>query len=224
LEGDIARASWAFPLAGFLVGLIAAAVYWMADRLHLPPQAASVLAVVTTIFLTGAMHEDGLADTADGFGGGSTRERKLEIMRDSRVGAFGVCAVGVSLLMRWSAIASFDDPHAVAIALLVAHGAARAVLPAFMRQVPVARGDGLSSAAGAPPRASVAVALGLGLLALAFGFGPGGMLVAVAVLATIGLVLARLTLEQIGGQTGDVLGTLEQIAESALLLIAAALL
>src|SRR6201997_1223436 len=78
-DGDVARAAWAFPIAGALIGLIAAAVYWLADRLHIPPICASVLALVTSLLLTGAMHEDGLADTADGFGGGRTRETKLEI-------------------------------------------------------------------------------------------------------------------------------------------------
>jgi adenosylcobinamide-GDP ribazoletransferase len=127
-------------------------------------------------------------------------------------------------LLRFSAIASFDDPHRVAVALIVAHSAARAVLPAFMRLVPNARADGLSSAAGAPPPASIAIALALGLLALAFGFGPGGMLIAILVLTASGFALARLAISRIGGQTGDVLGTFEQVAEAALLLIAAALL
>jgi len=223
-EGDIARASWAFPIAGALIGLIAAAVYWLAERLHIPPSPASVLALATTIFLTGAMHEDGLADTADGFGGGATREKKLEIMRDSRIGTFGACALGLSLLLRWSALAALEDVRSVAIALIVAHGAARAVLPAFMSLVASARSDGLSSGAGQPPPASVAVALGLGIVALAIGFGLSAMLTGIVALAGIGLLLAWLALKQIGGQTGDVLGALEQAAEAAVLLLAATLL
>jgi adenosylcobinamide-GDP ribazoletransferase len=222
-DGDIARASWAFPLAGLLIGLIAAAIYWLADRLHVPPQAASVLAIATTIVLTGAVHEDGLADTADGFGGGKTRERKLEIMRDSRIGTFGACALGLSLLLRWSALASLDDTHSVTIALAVSQSTARAALPAFMRFVPLARKDGLSSGAGQPPPASVAIALALGLLALVLGFGPSATLAGALVLAAIGFLLARLTIDQIGGQTGDVLGAFEQTVEAGLFLIAAAL-
>jgi adenosylcobinamide-GDP ribazoletransferase len=222
-DGEVARASWALPLAGMLVGVVSAAVYWLAQRLHIASQPAAVLALAASILLTGAMHEDGLADTADGLGGGKTRERKLEIMRDSRIGTFGALALAVSLLMRWSAIASIDDPRSVAIALVVAHGAARATLPAFMAFVPPARPDGLSSGAGQPPPQSIAIALGLGIIALGLGFGATAMLVGILVLAAISALLARLSREQIGGQTGDVLGALEQTAEAALLLIAAAL-
>ena len=223
-EGDVARASWALPIAGALIGLIAAMVYSLAERLHIPPTAASVLALAATVLLTGAMHEDGLADTADGFGGGRTRERKLEIMRDSRIGTFGACALGLSLLLRWSAIAALEDSRSVAIALIVAHGAARATLPAFMSLVAPARGEGLSSDAGQPPPASVAIALGLGIVALAIGFGMSAMLKGVAALAAIGLLLTRLAQRHIGGQTGDVLGALEQTAEATLLLLATTLL
>ncbi|WP_024513669.1 adenosylcobinamide-GDP ribazoletransferase [Bradyrhizobium sp. Tv2a-2] len=223
-EGDLARASWAFPIAGALIGLIGAAVYWIADRLHLPPLAASVLALAATIFLSGAMHEDGLADAADGLGGGRTREKKLEIMRDSRIGTFGACALGLSLLLRWSALATLNDTRSVAIALIVAHAAARAVLPAFMSLVPPARSEGLSSSAGQPQPVSAAIALGLGIAALAIGFGLKAMLTGAVALAAIGLLLARLAQRQIGGQTGDVLGALEQAAEATLLLLATTLL
>jgi len=223
-DGDVARAGWAFPIAGALIGLIAAAVYWVAGRLHIPPLAASVLALATSVLLTGAMHEDGLADTADGFGGGNTREKKLEIMRDSRIGTFGACAIGLSLLLRWSALAAIDGTRSVTIALIVAHAAARSILPAFMSLVAPARTEGLSSGAGQPQPTSVAVALGLGIVALSIGFGLGAMLVGMVALAAIGLVLALLARRQIGGQTGDVLGALEQAAEAALLLLATTLL
>jgi adenosylcobinamide-GDP ribazoletransferase len=222
-DGDIARASWAFPVAGLLIGLIATAVYWLADRLHIPSQAGSTLVLATTVLFTGAMHEDGLADTADGFGGGRTREKKLEIMRDSRIGTYGACALGLSLLLRWSALSALDDVRSVAIALIVAHVAARAMLPVFMNLVPPARSEGLSSGAGQPPPASVAIALALGIITLALALGAGAMLKGVIVLAAIGLLFAWLAISQIGGQTGDVLGAVEQTAEAALLLIVAAL-
>jgi adenosylcobinamide-GDP ribazoletransferase len=222
--GDVARAGWAFPIAGALIGMVAAAVYWLADRAHIPPISASVLALAASVLLTGAIHEDGLADTADGLGGGRTREKKLEIMRDSRIGTFGACALGLSLLLRWSALAALEDTRTVAIALIVAHAGARAVLPAFMSLVAPARIDGLSSAAGQPPPGSAAIALGLGLIALSIGFGLGAMLTGVVALVAIGLLLAVLARRQIGGQTGDVLGALEQAAEAALLLLATTLL
>src|SRR5438093_13572986 len=81
-EGDVARARWTFPVAGLLVGLTGAIAYWLAVRANVAPLPAAALALAATLLLTGAMHEDGLADTADGLGGGS-REKKLEIMRDS---------------------------------------------------------------------------------------------------------------------------------------------
>src|SRR5260221_8571142 len=163
-DGEVARSSWALPVAGLLVGLAGAAVYSIANRLGLTPGPAAVLTLAVTVLVTGALHEDGLADTADGLGGGRTRERKLEIMRDSRVGTYGTCALIISLALRWSALVAIAEPWTVAAALLAAHAAARAGIPAFMWLVPLARSDGLSAAAGRPPGQSVAVALGLGML------------------------------------------------------------
>jgi len=223
-DGDVARASWAFPVAGLVVGLFGAAIFWLASRLHLPPMAASALAMTATVLLTGAMHEDGLADTADGFGGGKTRETKLAIMRDSRIGTYGACALALSLMLRWSALAEISEPRLVAVALISAHVSARAAVPIFMSLVSPARADGLSTSAGQPPRQSGTIALLLGTICLLISFGPSGALKALLVLGLIGLVLARLTIRQIGGQTGDVLGALEQSCEAAVLLIASSLL
>jgi adenosylcobinamide-GDP ribazoletransferase len=222
-EGDLARASWAFPLAGLMVGVAGAAVYWLASRVNLPAPPASALAIAATTLLTGAMHEDGLADTADGFGGGKTREQKLEIMRDSRIGAYGACALIISFMLRWSALAEIADPPFVAVALITAHVAARASLPAFMAFVPPARADGLSGGVGQPPPQSAAIALLLGAIGLFLGFGPGTAMFALSVLAAIGLLLAAFTQKQVGGQTGDVLGALEQAGEATILLIATSL-
>src|SRR5580693_4104088 len=145
---DIAHASWAFPIAGIVVGLIGAVVYALAFRLGLGPWPSAALCVAATLGVTGCLHEDGLADTADGFGGGATRERKLEIMRDSRIGAYGVCALVVSILIRAGVLASLADPGWVAWALIAAHGAGRATLPVLMFLVGPARADGLSVTAG----------------------------------------------------------------------------
>ena len=223
-EGDVARASWAFPLAGIVVGLAGAAVYWLAVRANVPPLPASALAIAATILITGAMHEDGLADAADGFGGGKTREQKLEIMRDSRIGTYGACALAISLMLRLSALAEIADPRLVAVALITAHAAARATLPAFMCFVQPARADGLSSGAGQPPPQSAAIAALLGTICLFLGFGPRGALVGLLMLALGGWLLAALAKKQVGGQTGDVLGALQQVGEAAILVIAAAIL
>jgi len=222
--GEVARAAWATPLAGLLVGLIGAAIYSIANGLGLTPGPSAVLALATTILVTGALHEDGLADTADGLGGGRTRERKLDIMRDSRIGTYGTCALIISFGLRWSALAAIADPWVIAAALPAAHAASRAGVPAFMWFVRPARSDGLSAAAGRPSAQSVAIALGLGVLCLVFSVGPGKAVIGLILLSLAGLVVGRLAVRQIGGQTGDILGALEQIGEIAILLLAAAVL
>jgi adenosylcobinamide-GDP ribazoletransferase len=218
-QGDIARASWAVPVAGALVGAAAAVAYAVTFRLGLPPSIAAALALAAGMVLTGAMHEDGLADAADALGGGD-RARKLEIMHDSRLGTFGGCALVLSILLRWAALASIARPGAVALALIAAHTAARATLPAVMAVVPAARSNGLAASFGAPPREAAAAAALIGLLALVscLGFGPG--LLAAVVLGAAAVAAARLSLNAIGGQTGDVLGAIEQIGEVLVLLVA----
>ncbi len=220
-DGTVARATWALPVAGLLVGLAGAFVYKVAIRCSLTPNVAALLALATTALITGTLHEDGLADTADGLGGGRTRERKLEIMRDSRIGTYGVCALILSFGLRWSALATIANPLAVTFALCAAHAAARAGAPAFMLLVPPARPDGLSASAGAPPGRSVAIAFAAGTLVLALALGPGKALVGLVLLSLAGLLLARLAVRQIGGQTGDILGAFEQLGEILILLVAA---
>ncbi len=219
---ELARASWALPLVGALVGLCGAAVYLVAHIACLQRLPGAALALAATILLTGCLHEDGLADTADGFGGGASREPKLEIMRDSRIGTYGVCALAVFLLVRASALASVAQPVHAALALVAAHAAARALLPAFMWVVPAARRDGLAADAGAPPTTSVVAAGLIGAVALGLGLGPARGAAALVLLGVTFALMARLTIRQIGGQTGDVLGALEQAGEAVVLLCAAA--
>ncbi len=222
-SGDIARASWAFPLAGAVVGGIGAIVYWTAYSIGLSPAPAAALALAATVAATGCLHEDGLADAADGFGGGQDRASKLAIMRDSRLGTYGACALGLSLLLRWSALAAIARPAAVAVSLVAAHVAARAALPPFMRLIPAARPDGLSTDAGRPPLQAAAAAAVLGAAALWFILGPVTGIVALVVVAASSGVMAWLCLRQIDGQTGDVLGAVEQVNEIVILLAAATL-
>ncbi|MDP1909865.1 MAG: adenosylcobinamide-GDP ribazoletransferase [Hyphomicrobium sp.] len=222
-RGDVARALWSAPIVGGLVGALGGAVYMLFSQLHLPALPAAALAIATTVGITGCLHEDGLADVADGFGGGATRERKLEIMRDSRIGTYGVCALVLSFVLRISALASLRDPGLVFAALIAAQAAARAGLAAFMRYVAAARADGLSASAGIPPRISGIAAIALGLVALSGSFGVTAGLVALVALACLHGAMAWLCQRQIQGQTGDVLGAVEQIGEIAVLLIAAAL-
>lgn len=210
----LAASAWAFPVAGLAVGTFAAMTMAIALWLALPAAVAAGLAVATGVLLTGGLHEDGLADLADGFGGGNTRARKLEIMRDSHIGSYGTLALILAIGLRWQAIAALPDYTACAAIIAMAI-ASRAGLPVVMLVMPPAREDGLGRSAmgGSATGAAVAVALAtLGLclfLGLASGIGVG-LAIAGAFLA-VGL-LAR---QQVGGQTGDVLGAMQQLAELA---------
>src|ERR1700735_436557 len=139
----VARAAWAFPVVGAAVGVLGGGVALIASRLGLPIPAASLLGLGATILATGALHEDGLADSADGLGGGQTRERKLEIMRDSRIGSYGAIALFISLGLRWAAVAALLGGAAGAVlgALVAAHALSRAGLPVIMFYLEPARPD-----------------------------------------------------------------------------------
>ncbi len=219
-KGELARALWTAPVVGVAVALAGAAVYAVATALHVPQLSAAALAVAATLLLTGGLHEDGLADVADGFGGGGTRERKLEIMRDSRIGTYGVCALILSFILRIGALAHLGDPALVALGLIAAQVGGRAAIPAFMQFVPPARADGLSAEAGTPPgEVSLAAALiGAVVLIACLGFSKG--LVAIVLLVGAFAFLSWLSRRQIDGQTGDVLGALEQAGEAIVLLAA----
>ena len=221
-DGEVARASWTFPIAGLLVGLAGALAYWVAIRLNVAPHPAAALALAATMALTGAMHEDGLADSFDGLGG-KTREQKLEIMRDSRIGTFGACALVVTLLLRWSTLADIAEPRYVAIALISAHAAARAGMPAFMHLVPLARQDGLSSDAGRRRDNASPLRLIWHLLPAVRLRRQGRDDIAAVARGRRHHRSRGSPLRQIGGQTGDVLGAFEQVGEAIVLLVAASL-
>ncbi|MGO8921251.1 MAG: adenosylcobinamide-GDP ribazoletransferase [Stellaceae bacterium] len=218
----LAESSWAFPLVGLVVGLVSGIAYALAASLHLPPLAAALIALGVSVRLTGGLHEDGLADTADGLGGGE-REEKLAIMRDSRIGSFGVLALIFSVGLRAAAIAAIGSAGGgVIAALIAAHAVARGFLPLVLRALEPARGDGLGAAAGKPAPAMAWGAAGLAaliaLVALDFLPGLAALVAAVAVMSARAVLAQR----QLGGYTGDVLGAVEQGGESVVLLVAAA--
>jgi adenosylcobinamide-GDP ribazoletransferase len=224
--GELGPALWAAPLVGLLVAGLTALAYWLALELGLTTLLAAGLAVALQLLLTGAFHEDGLADVADGFGGGRGAERKLAIMRDSRIGTYGVLTLILALLLKIGALASLARPELVLWTLLAANAAARAPLALVMRLLPPARPDGLGAGAGRPPAlaAWTALALGVAVLAPALGFalGLGAALWALAILALVTLFWTLLSQRQIGGYTGDVLGALAATAEVTVLLVAVA--
>lgn len=210
----LAAAAWAFPLAGLIVGLIAGGVMWAALALGLSPLVAGGLALGAQAMATGALHEDGLADICDGFWGGGSRERRLQIMRDSRIGSYGTVGLVVTLGLRWLGLAELAEMQAVAAVIAVAM-ASRVAPVALMAWLPAARADGLGAQGRAVGTASVLVAMLLGGLPLLL-LAQGGAALAVAALAVA--VLALTARSKIGGQTGDVLGAGQQTAEIALLL------
>ena len=223
-RGAIARATWALPVAGLVVGLAGALVYKVASRFGLAPNLAALLALAATT----SRHRRAARGRPRRYRRRArrrpTRERKLEIMRDSRIGTYGVCALILSFGLRWSALAAIADPWAVALgAVRCAYcGAARACRPSC-RGSPPARPDGLSASAGSPPGRSVAHRVRCwNPRARRSRLGLGKALVSLILLSLAGLMLARLAIRQIGGQTGDILGAFEQTGEILILLVAAA--
>ncbi|MET3790007.1 adenosylcobinamide-GDP ribazoletransferase [Aquamicrobium terrae] len=218
-DRTLADAIWAAPIAGLAVAIFASAAYALGGWLGLPSGPAAALALAVAMLMTGCLHEDGLSDVADGFGGGSTRERKLEIMRDSRIGSYGTAALVVSLLLRWSALAALAGPAQVFAALIAAHCASRALPAALMHVLPPARADGLSASAGTVSQESALLGAGIGAVSLLV-LGLGAALAALILLVLLIVGFAALCRRQIGGQTGDTAGALQQLGEIAILLAA----
>jgi adenosylcobinamide-GDP ribazoletransferase len=175
------------------------------------------------VLLTGALHEDGLADSADGLGGGRDREHRLAIMKDSRIGSYGALALILAVTTRIVLLAGMA-PWAGALALVIAHGGARAAAVVVMTALPYAGDPAAAKVQPAPgrvtwPEAGVAVALGAWPL-LALAPVKAALAVALAAAGSVGLALTARRL--IGGVTGDVLGAVEQVAEIGFLMGAAA--
>ena len=221
-ESDwITRSARYFPLVGQGVGAVCAGVLLIGERLWSAPVGA-ILALGAGLLITGAFHEDGLADTADGLGGGQTPARRLEIMKDSRIGTYGVCALVGVLALKAAVLAGTP---AVAVLLLAAHGLGRAAAVVVMRLTPYAP----SGEAGKWKPAPRGVRTGEVIVALLIAAWPLVLLPPGAVLAGLvggallagWLILAARRL--IGGHTGDVLGAVEQVFELGFLLGAAAL-
>ena len=218
----LGRTVRAFPLIGALLGIAAGFAFAIATGLGLPVLVAGVIAVALLALMTGALHEDGLADMADGFGGGQTVEKKLAIMRDSRIGAFGVIALVLVLAAKVGTLADLNDIGVVMSGLICAGAASRAAMPAMMRWLPAARSDGLGAEAGRPAGehvwTGIAIAALLSVLLLTWS-GLVALIIATLGVFAVGLLARR----QVGGHTGDVLGGTQQISELIFLLALAAI-
>lgn len=212
-----ARAVWAYPLVGLILGLIVAPLCYLLPATDLPDALTAGLVLGALIMLTGAMHEDGFADTADGLWGGHDRARRLDIMKDSRIGAYGVLALILALGLRWTAMAEVTWTGLVA-ALIIS----RAMMVPLMCVMPHAREVGLSRQVGrattGPTIAAVLIAAVLSI-ALLGGHALWALIIAAGVAGAMGL-LAR---AKIGGQTGDILGATQIATEIAVLVTLVAL-
>ena len=223
-EARLTAATRYYPLVGAMIGAFSGAVFWFA-QLVFPASLAIVLATAASLLATGAFHEDGFADTCDGLGGGTSRERALEIMRDSRLGTYGAAGLGLMLAAKVLALAA-TPPEIVPWLLIAAHAASRtsAVLAiaasSYVRDAGIARPVADSVA---PDSLALVLVTGtaavLALLAVA---APTAILAGVGGLAIGHLAMRGLYERKLGGYTGDCLGAVQQTSELGMYLGVAA--
>ncbi|KGD94452.1 MULTISPECIES: adenosylcobinamide-GDP ribazoletransferase [Rhizobium/Agrobacterium group] len=220
-DGSISRAVRAFPVAGLVIAALPAFILLFlasGDALL-----AALIALALMSLMTGALHEDGLADTADGLGGGRDRDQALAIMKDSRTGAYGVVALILSFGLRAAALAALarHAPPAAALALLAAAAVSRAVMVAHWQALPPARENGVAAGAGLPEESARNLALLIGgvvaLLLLVPALGLPKTLLALIVAALAAFGFTRLVRRKLGGHTGDTIGATQQFSEIAML-------
>ncbi len=238
-----------FPLVGVLVGVVNVGVWWLAARVFTPALSVGLMMAVS-LLVTGAFHEDGFADACDGFGGGYTRERVLDIMKDSRIGAYGAIGIIMMLGLKWSTLTAMPAvclPLMVVSAHMVSRWCATALIwrlpyvrvAADAKAKPFAHGQGgvdwlLSGALGAVAVCAVA-ALGVPLAALGVPLAaegaPAGGGVRLCAFAAALLTAAVITLlagvyirQRLGGYTGDCLGAVQQLSELGFLMTGVAVL
>ncbi|MCF2870157.1 adenosylcobinamide-GDP ribazoletransferase [Octadecabacter sp. G9-8] len=212
-----AKAAWAYPLAGLILALIACAVGQIALWAGLTPALTAGLVLATLVIITGAMHEDGLADAADGLWGGWDTARRLAIMKDSSIGAYGVIALTLGLGLRWHALTLAIDHNLLWHAVIAAAMLSRAVMVPIMARLPHARDTGLSHSVGRPGKTPARIAEGTAIIATLIMFQLGGLWLIAAALLTA-TACALIAKAKIGGQTGDILGATQQVSEIAILL------
>jgi adenosylcobinamide-GDP ribazoletransferase len=209
------QAIWAYPLIGAIIGSISAIALLLAAYAGVPAVVGAIFAVTTGTLVTGALHEDGLADFFDGLGGGKGSEEKLAIMRDSHIGSYGTIALILTITARIAILASLP-PSTAALALVASHSVARGTLVLPLWLFEPARTDGLGHAVGRPSVAVLAITLGFSLFVA---FVTLGSLVTIPSLLTA-VIICQIAKRYIGGYTGDVLGAAEQFTELVVLLVA----
>lgn len=220
-EKTLSRSVSFFPLVGLLIGAIAAALDLLLAAI-LPAAAAACLTVFFLIAITGGLHMDGLADTADGFFSARTRPKMLEIMRDSRIGAMGVMAILFVVMLKIAALLSLSSPERQTVILLMPF-AGRSAIILMMTTLSYVRSEGgLATIFSAKRSWWTPIPVLLFLLLIGGGYGRITGLFAVLVSLAVAAVLIRYTFHKIGGFTGDTLGAVSEMTEMTLVLAAAA--
>lgn len=215
---ELAHARWAFPIVGCIVGGIIAASYIILSLLLLPSFAAAILAITAGLFSTGAIHEDGLADCADGFGGGQNREKKLAIMRDSAIGSYGTLSLIIIMGLRILLLSMLPAKLEIVTPIIICAVISRYAMVGYLCLLPAARQDGLGNQASGNQTSgdNISALLLAGLIALpAFVIGAFGLIYVIIAIVSVALIWGVIAKYQLGGQTGDVCGAGQIICETA---------
>ena len=217
-----ALAAWAYPVAGLVIALIAGCVAQVTLSLGLPSAIVAGLTLTTLVITTGALHEDGFADSADGLWGGWDTERRLDIMKDSHIGAYGVIALVIGLGLRWQALTELAGTSLWVVLIVVAM-ISRAAMVSLMCLLPNARTTGLSHSVGQPSIRTATIAWFIATIVSLVLLQTTSVLLVFMAMATTALC-AKIAMVKIGGQTGDILGATQQLTETALLIALATVL
>ncbi len=220
----VGSASRAFALVGVVVGGISGGVFYLAAAANLPLLICAFLAIGAQILLTGALHEDAIGDVADGFGGGADKQKKMDIMRDSRVGTYAVVTLIVLIGIKASSLAALGLAFTGFAVIVSAAVCSRGLMACAMHVLPAARKDGLGASAGKPAVSAALWSLAIALIVPIAALGPFMGSAAVAAAMAGACIMGVIAQRQIGGQTGDVLGSVQQISECFFLVTMAALL
>ena len=209
-QTNLNKASRYFSLVGWCVGLLCGGCFLLFEQI-LNNQLAIIMSMLFGILLTSSFHEDGLADTCDGFGGGWEKQQKLLIMKDSRLGTYGAVAIWFALSLKFVALNQIQN---IGLPLIVAHSLSRSISTSLIYSLPYVTDDGLSKVKPLAEKLKLKdllINLGIGLLSLLLL--PSSALLIVLMLLIVFFVLSKLYRIQIGGFTGDTLGAAQQIAE-----------
>ena len=210
---ELADARWAFPIVGYIVGGIMASSYIILSQLMLPSFAASILAITAGLFSTGAIHEDGLADCADGFGGGKNRKKKLAIMRDSAIGSYGTLSLIIIMGLRILLLYMLPATLEIIAPIIICSVISRYAMVGYLCLLPAARREGLGNQASGNNIPALLLAGFFALPAFIIGaFSLIYVIIAIVGVASLWGIIARY---QVGGQTGDVCGAGQILCETA---------